>query len=127
MTVSIPPARTRASLGIEAARIGGGAALSMRNDPTELWSRALGFGFQERVATGVMYVYDGIGQLYGGTTLPFARGRGGCAWLVTETGVEDPGRRNSSLHNMVRMGFTALYQRQSWIWRPAGPGARVAV
>jgi hypothetical protein len=61
-----------------------------------------------------MYVYDGIGQLYGGTTLPFARGRG-CAWLVAETGVEDRGSHNSSLHNMVRMGFTALYQRQNWI------------
>src|SRR5690348_14185709 len=43
------PAHTRASLGIEAARIGGGVALSIRNDPTEFWSKALGSGFEEPV------------------------------------------------------------------------------
>lgn len=284
MTASIPPARAeqseaaalydvetgapahaRASLGIEALRIGGGVALSMRNDPTEFWSKALGFGFQEPVTDGLIaeicgfyrsrqtpiatiqlapsvipedwpdicarwnlsagallhklvcatevavaperigelgeglrsgrvqtadaaewasvvirgsgmpegalpemaaasvsrpgwcpcavwagqeivaggttYIREGIGQLFGGATLPFARGRGaqsallaararaahaaGCRWLVAETGVERPGTHNSSLHNMARMGFTVLYQRQNWTWRPdvTGPKA----
>jgi hypothetical protein len=71
MTVSIPPAQaeqsetaalheirtpahTRASPGIETARIGGGAALSMRNDPTGFWSKALGFGFHESVTVGLI-------------------------------------------------------------------------
>jgi GNAT superfamily N-acetyltransferase len=39
-----PPA-----LGAAAARIGGGVALSVRNDPTGYWSKALGFGFTEPV------------------------------------------------------------------------------
>jgi GNAT superfamily N-acetyltransferase len=276
MTASIPPARAeqseatalydvetgapahaRASLGIEALRIGGGVALSMRNDPTGFWSKALGFGFQEPVTDGLIaeisgfyrsrqtpiatiqlapsvipedwpdicakwnlsagaslhklvcstevavargrigelgkglrpgrvqvanaaewasvvmrgsgmpegalsemaaasvgrpgwcpyavwageeivaggttYIREGVAQLFGGATLPFARGRGaqselltararaahaaGCRWLVAETGVESPGTHNSSLHNMVRMGFAALYQRQNWTWR----------
>ncbi|GIF53130.1 acetyltransferase (GNAT) family protein [Asanoa ferruginea] len=39
-----PPA-----LGAAAARIGGGVALSVRNDPTGYWSKALGFGFDEPV------------------------------------------------------------------------------
>lgn len=85
-----------------------------------------------------MYIRQGIGQMFGGATLPFARGRGaqsallaarareahalGCRWLVAETGAETPGTHNSSLHNMMRMGFTALYQRQNWTWRSAASG-----
>jgi GNAT superfamily N-acetyltransferase len=89
---------------------------------------------EQIVAGGTMYIREGTGQLFGGVTLPFARGRGaqsallaararaahaaGCRWLVAETGVESTGTHNSSLHNMARMGFTSLYQRQNWIWRP---------
>jgi acetyltransferase (GNAT) family protein len=40
---------TKTSLGIETLRIGGGVALSMRNDVTGYWSKALGFGFTEPV------------------------------------------------------------------------------
>jgi hypothetical protein len=40
---------TQAALGIAHARIGGGVALSMRNDVTGYWSKALGFGFTEPV------------------------------------------------------------------------------
>ena len=42
-------ASTQAALGIAAARIGGGVALSMRNDVTGYWSKALGFGFTEPI------------------------------------------------------------------------------
>jgi hypothetical protein len=40
---------TQAALGIAAARIGGGVALSMRNDVTGYWNKALGFGFTEPI------------------------------------------------------------------------------
>jgi hypothetical protein len=43
------PEATREQLGIKTARIGGGVALSVRNDPTKFWSKALGFGFDEPV------------------------------------------------------------------------------
>lgn len=36
---------TKAALGMAFLRCGGGVALSVRNDPTEFWSKALGFGF----------------------------------------------------------------------------------
>lgn len=39
------PKATLEQLGIKTARIGGGVALSVRNDPTKFWSKALGFGF----------------------------------------------------------------------------------
>lgn len=42
-------APTQAALGIAAVRIGGGVALSMRNDVTGYWSKALGFGVTEPV------------------------------------------------------------------------------
>jgi hypothetical protein len=44
----------RAELGIDAARIGGGFALSMRHDPLGYWSKALGFGFAEPVTDEVI-------------------------------------------------------------------------
>jgi GNAT superfamily N-acetyltransferase len=40
---------TRDALGIETLRIAGGVALSVRNDVTKYWSKALGFGFPEPV------------------------------------------------------------------------------
>ena len=43
------PAGAREYLGAAATRIGGGVALSMRNDVTRYWSKALGFGFTEPV------------------------------------------------------------------------------
>jgi hypothetical protein len=44
---------TATALDMDATRLSGGVALSMRNDPTQFWSKALGFGFQEPV-TAVM-------------------------------------------------------------------------
>jgi hypothetical protein len=46
-SMATPP--TKAKLGITTARIGGGVVLSMRNDLTGYWSKALGFGFTEPV------------------------------------------------------------------------------
>jgi hypothetical protein len=52
---------TQKTLGIATARIGGGVALSMRNDVTGYWSKALGFGFTEPV-TGELI--DGLIAFY---------------------------------------------------------------
>jgi GNAT superfamily N-acetyltransferase len=43
------PAATKKELGIATARIGGGVALSMREDRTSFWSKALGLGVTEPV------------------------------------------------------------------------------
>jgi GNAT superfamily N-acetyltransferase len=255
------PAHVRAALGVEALRVGGGVALSMREDTTQFWSKGLGFGFEEPitgeligricdfyrsqrtpmailqlapsvlpadwdeirakenivagstwvklagdvettiarieqhtplapelrvgpvtpgdsaewasvmlrvfdmpgqhlaemtagsvgrpdwhphgvwqgdeiVATATMHVHGEAAQFFGGATLPSARRKGaqtallaarakaaqaaGCRWLVAETGAEQPGEHNSSLHNMLRTGFNVLYERRNWIWRPDG-------
>jgi GNAT superfamily N-acetyltransferase len=90
----------------------------------------------ELVGGGAMHVHQGTAQFFSGATLPHARGRGGqsallvararaaqaagCRWLVAETGAEAPGGRNSSLHNVLGLGFRVLYERQDWIWRPTG-------
>lgn len=47
--VSSAPHFVKSQLEIATARIGGGVALSVRNDLTGYWSKALGFGFVERV------------------------------------------------------------------------------
>jgi GNAT acetyltransferase-like protein len=43
------PEQARRTLGIATTRIGGGVAVSMRNDPTGYWSKALGLGVTEPV------------------------------------------------------------------------------
>lgn len=252
------PGSVRAALGMNAARIGGGVVLSMRNDPTHYWSKALGFGVTtpvtaevihevcdfyrsegtaqavlqiapaflpedwddirgregitagsswvklvcpvdeavaraealeppaagirvallepehaqewgavvtrafgmpeehyahmtaasasrpgwhpfaawldgEIVGTGTMHVHGDAAQMFAGAVLPHARKRGGqtallaararrarelgCGVLVAETGAEAPGTHNSSLHNMLRLGFQVAYERRNWVWR----------
>jgi GNAT superfamily N-acetyltransferase len=85
------------------------------------------------IAGGSMRIHQNIGQFFGAATLAHARGQGaqtgllahraraardaGCQWLVSETGAEAPGEHNSSLHNMIRAGFTPLYLRQNWVWQ----------
>lgn len=85
-----------------------------------------------------MRVRDTVAQFFAGATLPHARRRGGqsallaararvaqeagCEWLVAETGTEAPGMHNSSLHNLRRMGFRVLYERQAWLWNAATSG-----
>jgi hypothetical protein len=46
---SATPAAVRSAIGMADARIGGGVALAIRDDPTKYWSKALGFGFAEPV------------------------------------------------------------------------------
>ena len=48
------PEPTATQLGIATTRIGGGVALSMRNDVTDFWSKALGFGFTEPVTADLI-------------------------------------------------------------------------
>ncbi|MDX3236015.1 GNAT family N-acetyltransferase [Streptomyces sp. ME03-5709C] len=87
----------------------------------------------EIVGTGTMHVHGDAAQMFAGAVLPHARRRGGqtallaararrardlgCRVLVAETGAEAPGTRNSSLHNMLRLGFRVAYERRNWIWR----------
>lgn len=82
----------------------------------------------------MLFVRGDTGHLVGAATLAEARGRGaqsalmrvrveearrrGCRWIGTETGAESVDSPNPSLHNMRRLGFTELYERQNWIWRP---------
>ncbi|WP_327589545.1 GNAT family N-acetyltransferase [Nonomuraea sp. NBC_00507] len=47
--VSMAPPSIKSRLQIATTRIGGGVALSVGNDPTGFWSKALGFGFAEPV------------------------------------------------------------------------------
>jgi GNAT superfamily N-acetyltransferase len=86
----------------------------------------------ELVGTGTMFVRGDTAQMFAGAVLPHARGRGGqtallaarartarelgCRVLVAETGAEAPGTHNSSLHNMLRLGFEVAYERPNWIW-----------
>lgn len=48
------PEAAASALGIVTARMHGGVVLSMRNDVTQFWSKALGFGFDEPVTTKVI-------------------------------------------------------------------------
>lgn len=84
------------------------------------------------IAVGSLFVNGECADMFGGATLPEARGRGaqsalltaralaaqdaGCRWLVAETGAEGPGEHNTSLHNMLRIGFEPLYERTTWLW-----------
>jgi GNAT superfamily N-acetyltransferase len=91
----------------------------------------------ELVATGSMYVSDGLAWLGFGATLPEHRGRGlqsallarrvheaaalGCRWVHTETNSHAPERHNPSLSNIIRAGFFNPYERHWWVPGPA-PG-----
>lgn len=84
------------------------------------------------VSVSGLYVHGECADMFGGATLPEARGRGaqsallaarlraaqaaGCRWMVAETGAEGPGQHNTSLHNMLRAGLEPLYERVSWRW-----------
>jgi GNAT superfamily N-acetyltransferase len=88
------------------------------------------------VAVGSVFLNGECADMFGGATLPEARGRGAqsapltariraakaegraVGWLVAETGTEAPGEHNPSLHNMARAGFEPLYERTTWLWRP---------
>jgi GNAT superfamily N-acetyltransferase len=89
----------------------------------------------EIVGTGTLYVRGETAQMFADAVLPHARKRGGqtallaararvarelgCRLLIAETGAEAPGTHNSSLHNMLRLGFQVAYERRNWSWQPA--------
>ncbi|WP_328609844.1 hypothetical protein OG943_12170 [Amycolatopsis sp. NBC_00345] len=91
---------------------------------------------EELVGSATVYRFGETAQLFGAAVLPEARNRGGqtgllvarartagelgCRLLVSETGAETDGGHNSSLHNMLRLGFRVAYERQNWVWQPAG-------
>lgn len=88
------------------------------------------FGVREGdriVAVGAMYVTSGMAWLGFGATVPDFRGRGmqtalfarrineavamSCDLIHTETAADTPAHPNPSLHNMLRVGFTPLYDK----------------
>jgi GNAT superfamily N-acetyltransferase len=94
---------------------------------------------QDLVATGSLFVHEGVATLAGAATLPSHRGRGaqtalmvrrirdaaaaGCGVVTCETGSEARDSPNPSLHNMRRLGLTELYERRNWLWRDQPEGA----
>jgi GNAT superfamily N-acetyltransferase len=100
------------------------------------WQSFAVFHGNQIVATGSLRVAGNVGHLFGGATLPAARGQGaqsaliaaraeaareaGCDWLISEAVAEAPGEHNSSLHNLLRAGMSGRYQRPNWTWS-AGP------
>ncbi|WP_329454081.1 GNAT family N-acetyltransferase [Streptomyces sp. NBC_01497] len=48
------PEGARSALGMNATRVGDAVVLSMRNDPTQFWSKALGFGRTAPVTSGMI-------------------------------------------------------------------------
>jgi GNAT superfamily N-acetyltransferase len=97
------------------------------------WELFAVYADDDMVATGSLRVDGTVGHLFGGATLPSARNRGaqsaliaaraaaaaeaGCSWVIAEAVAESSGQHNSSLHNLLRAGLTARYQRENWIWR----------
>ncbi len=87
------------------------------------------------VAVANLVVRGQVGHLNSGTTLREHRNQGaqsallakraelaaelGCRWLVTESGMPQEGRTNTSLHNMLRAGLRPMYSRRNWVWEPA--------
>ncbi|GIH17088.1 hypothetical protein Raf01_52600 [Rugosimonospora africana] len=63
------PGATADALGMDATRLGGGVALSMRHDPTQFWSKALGFGFQEPATADLV---DEVCDFYRSRSTPVA-------------------------------------------------------
>ena len=96
------------------------------------WSQYLAFDGDVPVASGALFVKDGIGYLGLGSTLPSHRRRGaqeaimrrrildgislfGCRWFVTETHAETQSEPNPSYHNMLRTGFKPAYVRENYV------------
>lgn len=96
------------------------------------------FGVREEgrvVSTGTLYVTGGIAWLGYGATYPECRGRGyqtallahrlreawrlGCTIAHSETAEDRPEAPNPSLHNMHRVGFETLYDKEFWGPAPA--------
>lgn len=94
------------------------------------WRAYVGLVDDDVVATGGLFVHDGIGWLDFGATTPSARGRGaqsallrhrindaldlGCRMLATATGEAVPGDPQHSYKNILKMGFQEAYVRENY-------------
>ena len=99
------------------------------------WTHYLGFDGDAPVAAGAMYRIGDVAWFGFGATVESHRGRGGqsaifhrrmadaradgCRIAITETGPDMLEQPNSSLHNMVRLGFQLAYHRPNYVRRPA--------
>jgi len=134
-------------LGTPALRAGGGVALEVPGDPSGALNRIMGIGWDEPVSAGLLERITGFYHEAGAPSaiLMIARppvlppdwadlsrrfGIAGTGSAVvklsgearavagqSKAAAEKPGQRNPSLHNQVRAGLTARYQRENWIWR----------
>jgi len=125
--VSGAPESARTRLAIRTARLGGGVVLSMRDDPTGYWSKALGFGLTEPVTAELVDEVLGFYRAHGNpravlqiapAALPpdwddicAARGIEGSHWLVKLAApVEDVGPATTDL----RIGEVAGADVPAW-------------
>lgn len=95
------------------------------------WHVYLGFDGERPVATGALFVRDGIGYYDWAATHQDFRKRGyqgailahlineagslGCSSLYTATGEAVPGDPQHSYHNILRYGFEEEYLRENWV------------
>ena len=94
------------------------------------WRLYLAFDGTSPVASAALFIDGAFATLTFAATRPEARRRGaqgalierrvadaaaaGVRWMVTETDEEEPDRPNPSYHNVVRLGFPALFVRPNW-------------
>jgi len=94
------------------------------------WHAFVGVADGAVVATGGLFVHDGIGWLDFGATTPSCRGRGaqsallrqrivhaldlGCRTLATATGEAVPGDPQHSYRNILKLGFREAYVRDNY-------------
>jgi hypothetical protein len=102
------------------------------------WRHYIAVDGRSAVACGALFVSRPIGWLGMGATLTSYRRRGaqsaimgrrildggavGCKRLVTETSEDTPQYPNPSYHNMIRTGFTLVYQRTNYGYHRTCPG-----
>jgi hypothetical protein len=95
------------------------------------WRHYLAWDGETPVATGALFLRDGLGWLGFGTTLASHRRRGaqgavmarrirdglalGCRQFICETTAETPAHPNPSYHNMLRLGFRLAYLRSDYV------------
>jgi hypothetical protein len=95
------------------------------------WQHYLAYAGDEPIATGALFVHEGIGWLGMAGTRFDRRGRGGqgaliarrvsdaarlgCARVVTETAEEKPDHPAPSYRNLRRMGFEVTYLRPNFV------------
>lgn len=96
------------------------------------WQHYLAFDGAKPVATGLLYIHDGLGWLGWGATLASHRRRGaqravfarricdaaelGCRWLTAETRPNSLEQPNPSYHNALRSGFRLAYLRPAYLY-----------